>query len=144
MNEVCRQIAVTTATELIASDRKLYRRDRQGGTFVLSSSNPTAQWSRVCKDAYATQVVADGDQLYFRHNDGRIFVWTASSNVRGMASFTVPVVNQTEIAPLDGEQLMEGTWKQIDGNVMTRKIAVAGGRLYKLHNNGTISVYNRP
>jgi hypothetical protein len=88
----------------------------QSGRY-LGDSNFTpgyAGWEVLDDNAATVQIVADGNELYQRHNSGRIWHYTGT--------------------PLTG-------WQELDNNPATVQIAASSGHLYQRHNTGRIWIY---
>lgn len=73
--------------------------------------NPFPNWQLLDNNPASVDIVADGNDLYQLHNDGRIWKFTGT--------------------PMTG-------WQELDNNPATKKIIVAAGNLYQIHQNGFI------
>ncbi len=74
-------------------------------------------WQLLDNNLATVAIVAEGNNLYQLHNNGRIWKYTGT--------------------PLTG-------WLELDNNPRTKQIAAAGGKLYQIHNTGAIWRYTGP
>ena len=72
-------------------------------------------WTMLDNNPATVDIVAAGDQLYQRHDNGRIWRYTGP--------------------PLTG-------WQELDNNPATYQIVAGGGQLYQRHGDGSIWRYD--
>jgi hypothetical protein len=77
-------------------------------------ANPFPNWQLLDNNRSTVEIVADGNNLYQRHNDGWIFKYTGT--------------------PITG-------WQALDNNPATVEITASGGNLYQRHADGAIFKY---
>ena len=94
----------------------VFRRD--GGRYTLKfearAPGKFLNWQLLDNNPASIDIVADGNNLYQLHSNGRIWKYTGT--------------------PLTG-------WQELDNNPATKMIAASGGNLYQLHSNGRIWKY---
>jgi hypothetical protein len=89
-----------------------------GPRAAIGSAEPTfPDWQLLDNNLASLAIVADGNDLYQLHNNGRIWKYVGP--------------------PMTG-------WQELDNNPATKKIMAAGGNLYQIHHNGRIWKYVGP
>ncbi|WP_083892213.1 matrixin family metalloprotease [Corallococcus coralloides] len=131
-----------------------------GGQTVLGSDDVTGiqslygsrlpSWQELDNNPATRAIVADGNNLYQLHNNGRIWRFTGTP-LTGWQELDNNPATRAIIA--DGNNLYQlhdngriwkftGTpftgWQELDNNPATRAIVADGNNLYQLHNNGKI------
>ena len=76
-----------------------------------------SDWQLLDNNLVSVSILADGNNLYQLHNNGRIWRYGGP--------------------PVTG-------WQELDNNPRTRRIAAAGGKLYQIHATGAIWKYTGP
>jgi hypothetical protein len=93
------------------SKRMVFEGDGGRYTLTFDARNPLANWQLLDNNPASVNIVADGNDLYQLHNNGRIWKFTGT--------------------PLTG-------WQELDNNPVTVNIIAASNNLYQIHSNGFI------
>ena len=89
-----------------------------GPRLSIGPAAPTfPDWQLLDNNPVSVSILAEGNNLYQLHNNGRIWKYTGT--------------------PLTG-------WRELDNNPRTKQIAAANGKLYQIHTTGAIWQYVGP
>ncbi len=138
--------------------------DTYPGTTAIPGANPdnpfpifdNSFWQELDTNAASVEIVAGGNNLYQRHNTGKVWKYVGPPITGWQELDTNPAT--IDIAA-DGNDLYQlhntgkvwkyvgppiTGWQELDTNPATKKIVASGGHLYQLHNTGKIWKYVGP